>query len=100
MSVLNQVQPPLIIAAKLMLWVLLLTWHDQNYASLKASNCLHRVVVTEEEHDSCEEEVKGDVVRSKGSDAVLEAVLLLLSQLRGDQLNTVKDKVQHLLSQE
>ena len=57
-------------------------------------------MVTEEEHDSCEEEVKGDVVRSKGSDAVLEAVLLLLSQLRGDQLNTVKDKVQHLLSQE
>lgn len=59
-------------------------------------------MVTDEEHDCQEEEeVRGDVVRSKGSDgAVLEAVLLLLSQLRGDQLNTVRDKVQQLLSQE
>ena len=62
-------------------------------------------VVTEEEHDSREEdqegEVRGDAVRSKDSSgAVLEAVLLLLSQLRGDQLNTVKVKVQQLLSQE
>ena len=60
------------------------------------------IVVTEEEHDSQEEEeVRGDVVKSKGGDgAVLEAVLLLLSRLRVDQLNTVKDKVQQLLSQE
>ena len=57
--------------------------------------------MTEEEHDSREEEeVRGDVVRSKDSGAVLEAVLLLLSQLRGDQLRTVKVKVQQLLSQE
>ena len=43
-------------------------------------------MVTEEEHDSREEEeeVRGDVMRSKDSGAVLEAVLLLLSQLRGD----------------
>ena len=58
----------------------------------------------EEEHDSREEEeeeVRGDAVRSKGGDgAVLEAVLLLLSQLKGDQLNAVKVKVQQLLSQE
>jgi hypothetical protein len=60
-------------------------------------------VVTEEEHDSREEEegeVRGDIVRSKDSGAMLEAVLLLLSQLRGDQLKTVKVKVQQLLSQE
>ena len=59
-------------------------------------------MVTEEEHDSREEdeEVRGDVVRSKDSGAVLEAVLLLLSQLRGDQLKMVKVKVQQLLSQE
>ena len=52
-------------------------------------------VVTEEEHDSREEEeeVRGDV-RSKDSSTMLEAVLLLLSQLRGDQLKTVKVKVQ------
>ena len=41
-------------------------------------------MVTEEEHDSREEEeeVKGDVVRSKDSGTVLEAVLLLLSVKR------------------
>ena len=59
-------------------------------------------VVTEEEHDSREEEEegRGDVVRSKDSGVILEAVLLLLSQLRGDQLKMVKVKVQQLLSQE
>ena len=59
------------------------------------------IVVTEEEHESQEEEeIRGDMMGSKGSSAVLEAILLLLSQLKGDQLNTVKDKVQQLLSQE
>ena len=51
------------------------------------------IVVTEEERCH-EEEVKGDIA----SNPVLSAVLLLLSELKEEELNTVKGKVQQLLS--
>lgn len=60
---------------------------------------IHTVVSDVER--SLEEKVKGDISppsQSSGG-AVLDAVLLLLSQLKEEELQTVKGKVQQLLSQ-
>ena len=57
-------------------------------------------MVTDEEH-SQEEDVKGDIVRlTESNSAVLKAVLLLLSELKEEELNTVKGRVQQLLTHE
>ena len=53
--------------------------------------------VTSDEQ-SPEEEVKGDIDQS--SRPVLDAVLLLLSELKVEELNKVKGQVEHLLSKQ
>lgn len=57
------------------------------------------LVVSEEESSNVEDVKDGHTKPSKSGGAVLNAVLLLLSELKEDELNTVKGKVQQLLSQ-
>lgn len=57
------------------------------------------LVVNEEDHSHDEEVKGGPPGTSRSGGAVLSAVLLLLSELRQDELNTVKGRVQQLLSQ-
>ena len=78
-----------------MLYTIFTVYNDYNLQF-----CILLFVVVNEEEHSHDEEVKGGTLGASNSDGtVLSAVLLLLSGLRRDELNTVKDKVQQMLSQ-